>query len=239
MIKFIKNIRSLLNSKEVKLDSVSLDCEFTSVSVNQHKDVKIISERAISFSRSDGTHEQYNLQIFSDKILAQSLEDGNLKSIKTFGTNYSATDYRNKIPEIFQHSMEQAKQRLSQESIVTSDLANETKGLEWLRVSMVVLKEAIKKSISTPNLIYTGQYFSGHRDKNECFQIRIRSLSLDFLLLFLEDGRLNITVWDYKNNIESETKKPVFEGEFVKLKQPVFDEFIHLIVEISKAATKF
>jgi hypothetical protein len=68
--------------------------------------------------------------------------------------------------------------------------------------------------------------------------MRIQCLSLDFLLFFFKDGRLNVTVWNYKNLAPNPETPPIFTGEFVKLKNQVFDEIIALLVDMSKAATK-
>jgi len=239
MINFFKNLFSVFNTRNKSINQANIICQFTSISINHQIEQSTRSQTIVQLWSSDNDQQQYDLSFLRNEVVVKMTENNKLISINKYDSKHVPHDFRNKIPQIYQRSIEQAKNILLQGSTLTSDLTNESKGLEWLRVSMLVLKEAIKKSINSEGLFYTGQFFSGHRKKNECFQLRIKSLSLDFLLLFLEDGRLNITVWNYKQNSPSVDSEPVFTGEFVKLKQQVFDEFIHLIKEISLASTKF
>ena len=226
------------SSTNETLETVTFSDKFISLAVNKQLTDNISMSRIIQLEDLNGYSSQYTLFKEGDKILCKfykknritfdsPLEDKNLNQI-----------YINKISEAFIYSIDSAKDILKKNSEVTSDLNSEAKGLEWLKVTLIVLKSAINASVNDPQLIFNSQFFCGKRKSHEDFQLRIQCLSLDFLLEFLEDGRVKIQVWDYKNLEPNPKSAPSFSAEFVKLKKPVFDEFIQLIVEISKAATK-
>lgn len=136
--------------------------------------------------------------------------------------------------------IELGKEKIRLESItkVDSDLAKEAQGLEWLRVSIEVLKKGIQHCLDNDDLAYKEILFSKERKEGQ--ELRLQILSLDFKIVFLRDSRLEVTCWNYKDTVDKSLETtPAFKGYFYHQKNQVFDLFIPLIKQMSQAATRF
>jgi hypothetical protein len=220
------------------LEKVQYKDRFISFSINKELSNNNHMKRVIQLKQPQGKETQFVLYKENDEVLCKFYENKKLLFFTQEEDPFIISMYIEKVTQLFHYSISRAKDILIIESKVTSDINSELKGLEWIKVSLVVLKSAIRKTLEDENYIFDGQFFCGKRNEEKNFQIRIQCLSLDLLLMFLEDGRLAVSVWDYKNFKPDSKAEPTFYGEFVKLKQPIFDEFIKLLVEVSKASTK-
>jgi hypothetical protein len=220
-----------------QLSAINFSDKFIALSINNGLSDSISMDRVIQLEDIQGIKSQYTLVSESNEVSFKYYKKDKLVAF-TQNVDYSLNEnYTNKISEVFHFSIEEAKVILSNGSEVTSTIEEETKSLEWIKVSLVVLKSAIKKSLTDQSLLFNGQFFSGKRSVNDDFQMRIKCFSLDFLLEFLADGRLRVSVWNYKDQEHNSKVDPDFLGEFVKIKQSVFDEFIQLLVLMNSAAT--
>lgn len=145
---------------------------------------------------------------------------------------------QSKIVEYHQHVIETGKSLLKREPLISPNIESETKGLEWLRVSTLVLLKSLEHIKSREDLIYTGSLYFGKRLESLPFEMRLKSLSLDFLFIFLDDGRLRVACWDYKDQIPQSEQEPNFQSDFSVMKNQVFDLFIPVLVENSKLSTQ-
>lgn len=135
--------------------------------------------------------------------------------------------------KLFDHVLfqliEMAKEINTPLSEIESEVTQEQRGLEWLKVSIQVLKEALKNIKENPNYIFQGRIFW---IPGEFQTLRIQCLSLDFILEFFEDHRLRVRAWNYKDGIKTSKDNEDMIAEFVHLKGPILDEFIHLFNEM-------
>jgi hypothetical protein len=221
-----------------KLEAITFSDKFISLSINKNLTDDISMNRVIQLEDSQGNQAQYILSNENSEILFKIYKKKKLVSFAQNEDEDLNQNFIHKISELFHFSMDRAKELLNHDSKATSDISSETKGLEWIKVSLVVLKSAINKSLEDPNFLFDGQFFYGQRNPNEHYQMRIQCLSLDFLLEFFNDGRLRVSVWNYKNLEHNSKVQPTFLAEFVKLKKEVFEEFIILLILMSKGATK-
>lgn len=143
----------------------------------------------------------------------------------------------NKISQLHQYFIETLKQEVLVESIhkVESELETEIRGLEWLRVSIEVLRKAISHCHQNSEYKYTQKSFLSYPSKG-C-ELRLVIMSLDFKIEFLRDSRLKVTCWDYKDYKET-NPDPSFIGTFYHRKNQVVDLFIPLLIDMSRASTK-
>jgi hypothetical protein len=220
------------------LETIDFSGKFISLSINKNLFGNSSMNRVIQLEDSQRNQSQYILFNEDNEIKYKFIKKDRLVSFTQKEDYVLNESYINKITEIYSFSIDRAIELLKNDSKITSDISSETKGLEWVRVSLVVLKSAINKSLVDSTLSFDGQFFCGQRNGSENYQMRIQCLSIDFLLEFLVDGRLKLSVWNYKDLERNSKVNPTFTGEFVKLKQGVFDEFIQLLVLMSKATTK-
>ncbi len=240
MYSILNKLKSLFTSipPREKLECIEFANKFISFSVNKNLSDSISMNRVIQLEDENSDRIQYVLASENKSTLLKVYEKDRLVSFSTDEDESLNQLYTDKITELFDHSIKFSKSLLSEDSDITSDLSSEVKGLEWLKVSLIVLKSAINKSMEDPELTFDGQFFYGQRSCDEHVQMRIQCLSLDLLLEFLNDGRLRVTVWNYKDKAPDTMQEPAFLNEFVKVKQKVFDEFIVLLVLMSKASNK-
>jgi hypothetical protein len=240
MLNIIGKITYYFNSISLKecLENIDYSNNFISFSINKELSNDNQMKRVIQLDDPQGKEIQFILYKQNNEVLGKYYENKSLLFFTQREEEYLIRMYIEKVAQLFHHSIDRAKELLVIDSKINSDIDSEFKSLEWIKASLVVLKSAITKSLEDPHYIFDGQFFCGNRNDDESFQMRIQCLSLDLLLIFLEDGRLRVSIWDYRN-LKSDSKvEPIFFGEFTKLKQPLFDEFIKLLVEVSKAATR-
>jgi hypothetical protein len=221
-----------------KLGMINFDERFISLSINKNITDSITMNRIIQLEDKEGCLSQSVLFKEKGETNFKYYKKNKLISFSKLENNTINQNYVHKLTELFDFSIKKSQELLRKPSEVTSDISNESKGLEWIKVSLVVLKSAINKSIDDPELTFDGQFFYGQRRNEDHTQLRVQCLSLDFLLDFYNDGRLRVTVWNYRDLEPDSKSDPAFIAEFVKVKQHVFDEFIQLLVLMSRAATK-
>lgn len=113
--------------------------------------------------------------------------------------------------------------------------AEELKAFEWLRVSFVVLKEAMDDLLkeleqSCPSeQLFQAQLFAGHR--NGCFEWRLLLFQLDIQLIFQKDGGLLCSV--YNDIPHQPSKGPAHRALYYAQRGPVFDLMVELINKTS------
>lgn len=233
MLKFIKQLLS--NTESNALEMPDFEHSFVSLSCNMHQELS--HGRVIQLESHHSSSDQFVAHYINNHLIIEKRSDNNLID-QTKNSDQMQNDFINIMANCFSVAIENSKKFVNEPSDVTSQFASENKGLEWIKTTLTVLKQAIHEARENEDLMFTGQLFFGRRQVNEPYQVRIQCLSLDFLLLFLDDGRLNLTVWNYKNGTPDPTMDPVFTGEFVQLKQHVFDEIIPILVEMSRSFTK-
>jgi hypothetical protein len=223
---------------EQEIETIDFREKFISLSINKNLTEHVSMNRVIQLEDFQGSSTQFILFKENNHILSKYYKNKKLFTLSQQEDKSFNQKYVEKMAQAFHFSIDMAKNTLKLPSEATSDLVSETRGLEWIKATLVILKSAVQKSREDDDLLFEAQFFSGQRNQEEHFQIRIQCLSLDFLLEFLHDGKLRVSSWNYKNLIPDSKYPPLFTGEFVKLKQPVFNEFIHLLAEISISATK-
>ena len=173
-------------------------------------------------------NKQPEIQLYSEKKFIKQPID------KNSFVNKSVVE---KISSFHQLLIEVLKDEVKVVSIhnVQSELETEMRGLEWIRVSIEVLKKAIEHCHKNEDLKFHEKLFLNH-NKSGC-ALRFMILSLDFKIEFLNDARVKITCWDYKDYKES-NPSPSFIGSFYHRKNQVIDLFIPLLVDMSRASTK-
>mgnify|MGYP006082029671 CR=1 FL=1 len=225
-------------SANEKLKAIDFSQKFVSLSINKNLTDKITMNRVIQLEDTNHNISQYVLFTENNETRFEFYKKNSLVSFSKNQDDILNLDYIDKITELFDFSIGRSKELLRNGSEVASDINSETKGLEWIKVSLIVLKSAINKAMEDQTLSFDGQFFCGQRTPDEDYQMRIQCLSLDFLLEFISDGRLRVSAWNYKNLEPDPTASPTFIAEFVMIKQKVFDEFIELLVLMSRATTK-
>lgn len=113
--------------------------------------------------------------------------------------------------------------------------AEELKAFEWLRVSFVVLKEAMDDLLKEleqnrpTDQLFQAQIFAGLR--NGCFEWRLLLFQLDIQLIFQEDGGLLCSV--YNDIPHQPSKGPAHRALYYAQRGPVFDLMVELINKTS------
>lgn len=211
-----------------ELNRIDLQGSFISFSINKDSYQETIQNRLIQIHGAKKVSLNLGLK---DKILG----DFNGKKIE-IKNNDDFINLNKFFDRLYFHMIEESKKLIRPASELTSSIDEENKSLEWLKVSLMMLKNAIAEIRVKKDLLYQGRVFFGKRSKEANPEFRIQSLSLDILLEFLPDHRLRFRVWNLKDGQKTAQDKEDLFAEFVTLKGPVFDEIILLINEIRQVS---
>jgi hypothetical protein len=110
----------------------------------------------------------------------------------------------------------------------------DSKTLEWIRVSFVVLEKAIIESLTNSDLFFTTKLFLGKNPKNNLLEIRLIIFNLDILYKITSNGLLEITIYDEKNGAPNSSKVPSLHTTTFNKSRECLDQLIHILSLISK-----
>lgn len=117
----------------------------------------------------------------------------------------------------------------------------EDKGKEWLRVSLEVLKNALKevstnRSDNGPE-VSQGLFFCGNHPSTNKFTFRLRIFNLDLELQEDETKSLRVTVYNKKNQESFDNLEPVLQMVFNREKQDVIEYLINILPPVALTIT--
>jgi len=176
--------------------------------------------------------------------------DGRKSSVEVSGDSIRFTDKSNKtskindtsgehLPNLLAHireallfKIENAKEITHLHPNIQAPSEGELKGEEWIRVTSHVLKESLKNAASNKDLSVEGNIFIGKMNGSDLFTIRVQCYNLDYTYSFLNNGALNISVYDDKNFERGHSKKAAYMGEFYNNRPQLLDEIFKVIFEI-------
>ena len=123
-------------------------------------------------------------------------------------------------------------------TLQAESIFDETRAKEWLRVSLEVLKEALKK-VKTDRLneetsVLQGLLFCGYHPTRDTFIFRLRLFNLD---LSFEEGKkqeLNCIVLNKKNSEDFKNIEPALTQSFHLEKSEIINMLIKLLPYISE-----
>lgn len=111
---------------------------------------------------------------------------------------------------------------------------SEERTLEWVKVSFIILKKAIKEAIEDQDSTLQMMLFSGQKDGKFHFKLRIYNLDIE---LQATDTIPQLIVYDKKNDESFLPTHQVLKGHLHRLLNPVIDEIIQLL-PLLEALTK-
>ncbi len=189
----------------------------------------------ISFStnkdeyRSQQINRILNLESTKVRSLALALESEKNCYLNEKKIDFELGPINSIFDHILKHLIDFSIELNTPVPLLESDRNQEARGLEWIKVSLVVLKNALGEIEKNHDYIFQSRIFW----RNSPFpSLRIQCLSLDIILEFHEDHRLRVRVWNYKDGVKTSSDKEDFLGDFVHLKGPVLDEVIQLFSEL-------
>ncbi len=128
------------------------------------------------------------------------------------------------------HSLDQLKS-LSLENaggVTAFDLTQEGRAIEWLRVSLKVLKDALESCKGDESKVVKAMLFVGKEASESRPLFRAIIFNLDITCVFDPQGVMGLVVFDDKNRAQGTSQKPALEASFKGLKPAVLDELITL-----------
>jgi hypothetical protein len=125
------------------------------------------------------------------------------------------------------HQFELLKtQALTQISGQRTDLLmQESRALEWLKVSLKVLTKALENLPLRPELLCEGEFIFQTQNP---LMMRIRVFNLDMQLTKTKEGAFHVIVFDDKKGERGSAQTPSLEALFVVLRPQVLDELIKI-----------
>ena len=115
----------------------------------------------------------------------------------------------------------------------TTQVANEDKALEWMRVSFKILERAILESLTNPELLFQTLCFFGINPKTNADEIRIIAFNLDIKFELLANHQIRVRIYNDKEGVLGSSKKAALEGDFSFRKREMLDELIKLVSALS------
>jgi hypothetical protein len=134
----------------------------------------------------------------------------------------------------FQHEL---NLNLATTQIQASEMAQDEKALEWIRVTFKILEKAIIESFKNQDYLFQALLFFGLNPKNSEAtkpEIRLIIFNLDIKFTLLENRLLRVQIFDDKAAYFGSSQKAVLEGDFNFRKREMFDELINLIAVCSR-----
>lgn len=227
MLSFLKFFIPKLNLAD-SLSAIEFDHHYLSFSINIDEYKGTVQNRLVQIAGEN----QHSLYLgLKDKIVSDF--DGKSFHIES---NQDFIEINKFFDRLYFFVIEKSKEFIRPESSLTSQIDQENRSLEWLKVTLMVLKNAVGEIKVNKDFLYQGRLFFGRRNPNSSPELRIQSLSLDIHLEFLEDHRLRVRAWNYKDGKKTSKDQEDLFAEFVTLKGPVFDEIILLLNEIRQVS---
>ena len=106
--------------------------------------------------------------------------------------------------------------------------SDETRGLEWARVSYDLLSKALDEAINNPQELQQEWSLSWSKSSDET-EVRLLAFNLDTLLTASADDPLDVAIYDHKN-----FKKPVSETSFIGQFEYGAGDFLELFSHLIK-----
>ncbi|MDA8792977.1 hypothetical protein N9N67_07015 [Bacteriovoracaceae bacterium] len=206
--------------------SLSLEDSFISLSINKDEFKGTLHNRLITINGKS----QSSLCIGKvQEIIHAEINGVNVGSCD----NQDIVQVNNILDKIILWIREKSIDYVKQgEALTPLNVQMENEAMEWLKVSLLVLKKSFSKIKSDDNLIFESRIFFGVPNNLDHPILRIQCLSLDFLLEFMPNHSLRVRVWNYKDNQKDSTSQEDLKVDLVGLKAPVLEEFIILFNEM-------
>lgn len=122
---------------------------------------------------------------------------------------------------------------LQSEKFETSQIEQDEKALEWIKVSFNLLEKAVIKSLTDKDFLFQAMIFIGLNPKTEYQEIRLILFNLDIKYTILPNGFLRIRIFNDKDGPIGSAKKASLEGDFNFRKREMTDELTKLISALS------
>jgi hypothetical protein len=113
-------------------------------------------------------------------------------------------------------------------AVTALDLTQEGRAIEWLRVSLKVLKDALESCRSDESKVVRAMLYVGKEAAESRPLFRAIIFNLDITCVFDPQGVMGLVVFDDKNRSHGTSQKPALEASFKGLKPAVLDELITL-----------
>ncbi|MGZ3788041.1 MAG: hypothetical protein ACXVLQ_05925 [Bacteriovorax sp.] len=173
-----------------------------------------------------------------DGLLHQLWRNGEEQgSGKLPNTSNLIAEFNLLIDSLFEKKIHQYQQKLNRVDLKTftpTEVSQEDKALEWMKVSFGLLEKAIIQSLTDPELLFQTMLFLGHNPKTSQDEIRVITFNLDIKFEFLPNGLLRVRIYDDKKAEFGSSKKAVLEGDFNFRKREMLDQLTRLISAQSK-----
>ncbi|MDO9182544.1 MAG: hypothetical protein Q7U04_09045 [Bacteriovorax sp.] len=119
---------------------------------------------------------------------------------------------------------------IAQEKIYSpTEISQEEKALEWIKVSFRFLEKAVIESLTNPELFFQTLLFFGINPKSQNREFRIICFNLDIQFELLENNNLRIKIYNDKNGEFGSNKKTDLQGDFSFRKREILDELTTLL----------
>lgn len=170
-----------------------------------------LAPQKIHFGKTSGTEYQGDLSLKAYEMCLELMDVGLL-----WMSTFPVPLLKNKTPEGI-------------------SVVEEQKAYEWLKVSFVVLKDAMDTLLKEidqnrpTEQLFQAQLFAGLRD--DTFEWRLLLFQLDIQLIFQKDGGILCTV--YNDVPHQESVGPAHKALYYAQRGPVFDLIIELINKTS------
>jgi hypothetical protein len=156
-----------------------------------------------------------------------------------YGRKSKAEDFQELF--LFSHLMlKSITEQLQREALValsdvtTPDITKEARALQWLQVSLKVLRDAILSCEKDFEKVLQASFVF---EKNTTSTtIRMVIFNLDITLMSDNEGVFGVVVFDDKNLGPGSAKTPALEARFRGLKPPLVDELIQLVSQLMRTA---
>jgi hypothetical protein len=195
---------------------------------------KINSQFYLSQKQTPNIREQISLGLSEMTILTEVNTQQTLiprialpPQVKSFHNHF--------MHQCYQQIIHKLTSELKQINFVkVEDTSQETRGLEWCRVSFMMLKNALKKASEETESLIQAKVFYTDSTKTGKPLLHLGILSLE-IVVSIEDYGLFVEVFDNKNNGFGYAKEPSFSGQLVATALPFTDELIFLLSDLGKA----
>ena len=105
-------------------------------------------------------------------------------------------------------------QSLSTKDFSATEITQDEKALEWIRVSFKILEQAVIKSLTSTDYLFQTLLFLGTNPKSQQKEIRLITFNLDIQFLFQKNGVLRVFIYNDKDARFGDSQKPALQGDF-------------------------
>lgn len=137
------------------------------------------------------------------------------------------------IEKELRHFQVELNKPIDPQSFSSAQMAQEEKGLEWMRVSFKILEQALVESLTNPDFLFQTLFFFGSNPKTLNHEIRLIVFNLDINFVLQKNGMLRIKIFNDKKGEFGSNKKPDLEGDFHFKKREMLDELTNLLSALS------